>query len=213
MAGHDPLLAVGSVFDLRRARRSGTCTAYRRARLVLTAAHCVEELDASEVEVEFIAVPGRRPAVEIVRHPSADLALIRLADGSDLQAVEPALAIERLAQTGRKFVGLGSADGAASAEAARERLFTGRVRSTFTDQADGHLYAEMSVPALDGYSGGPLFAASAPHPLLALITANRRRRLARRGSLGHGIALLAAELAEWIDGHAAEQPARPAAAE
>jgi hypothetical protein len=206
MAAPDPLLAIGSVFDLRRARRSGTCTAFRHAQLVLTAGHCVENLEAAEVEVEFIAVPGRRTVAEISRHPTADLALLRLAAAGGLDGVVPLTAVARVAESGPEFVGFGSADGAATVAEARERLFEGRIRRAFTDRADGHRHAELSVPVFDGYSGGPLVAATAPQALLGVITANRRGRFARRGNHGHGIALLAGELCEWIDEHAPELP-------
>lgn len=202
MAERDPLLAIGSVFDRRGARRAGTCTAFRQPQHVLTAAHCVETLEPAEVEVGFIAAAGRHAAVEIVPHPTADLALVRLAASGDLHGVQPLTAVGRIDDWGREFAGLGSADGAATVDEARQRLLTGRIRGTFSDPADGHLYAELSVPALDGFSGGPLFAPGTPHPLLAVITANRRPRFARRRNPGRGIALLAGDLADWIDEHA-----------
>jgi hypothetical protein len=214
MAERDPLRAIGSVFDLRRARRAGTCCAFRRPRYVLTAAHCVDELEPGEVEIEFLAAAGRHGTVEVVRHPTADLALLLLEDAALLSGVEPFTELGRVAGRGSRFAGFGSSEGAASLAEARERLFAGRFRRTLTDPDDGHLYADLSVPALDGFSGGPVFAPDPPHALLALITANRRRRLTLRGDAGHGIALLVGELSEWVDEQVPdERPAPPAGAE
>jgi hypothetical protein len=218
------LRAVGSVLARRDGawRRAGSCFAVRERRHVLTAGHCVEGLLPADVEVSFVVSPERCTSVAIVRHPTADLALIRLGDGAARLPVEPFTGVGRVAEWGSEFVGFGSAVHDGSLAEAGERLFAGRVRRVFSDPADGHRYADMSVAAGDGFSGGPLFAPSPPYPVVGLITGNRQSRISllqRRISAtlglerhtpdapdGHGIALLVGELAEWIDAHLPSEP-------
>ncbi|MDX6476277.1 MAG: Trypsin-like peptidase domain [Gaiellaceae bacterium] len=216
------LRAVGSVLARRDGawRRAGSCFAVRERRHVLTAGHCVEGLLPADVEVSFVVSPERCTSVAIVRHPSADLALIRLGDGAARLPVAPFTGVGRVAEWGSEFVGFGSAVHDGSLAEAGERLFAGRVRRVFSDPADGHRYADMSVGAGDGFSGGPLFAPSPPYPVVGLITGNRQSRISllqrritatlglerRHTPDGHGIALLVGELAEWIDAHLPSEP-------
>jgi hypothetical protein len=215
MRDRDPLRAVGSVF-VRRGNTStfgGTCFAFRHPDCVLTAGHCVEGLRREDVEVTFLGAERRSPAVDVVRHPTADLALLRLAGIGLSPGLEPFAALEH-SERGQAFAGCGSIAGAG------ER-FEGRIRRVFADEDDGHRYAEMSVAARDGFSGGPLFSPVAPFAVVGLMTANRtsplalaRSRLLRRlrpevrsvQSPARGIALLLDDLLEWLDEHVPEQP-------
>ncbi len=213
MRDRDPLRAAGSVFARRGEAPAfgGTCFAFRYANRLLTAGHCVDGLEAEDIAVEFLGDSERFTAVGVVRHPTADLALIRLAAGVRPPGVRPFAAHGRIGR-GEEFAGIGSVAGAAE-------LFAGRIRRVFDDREDGHRHAEMSVAARDGFSGGPLFAPAAPDAVVGVMTANRTTRLAlacasalgrlRSGSAprpaaGRGIALLVSDLAGWLDEHVPE---------
>jgi hypothetical protein len=218
MRDRDPLRAVGSVF-VRRGDASafrGTCFAFRHANRVLTAGHCVEGLQPEVIEVAFPGAAGRSIAVGVVRHPTADLALLRLAGGGLSPDHEP-FALHGRGERGQAFAGCGSVAGVC------ER-FDGRIRRVFADKDDCHRSAEMSVAARDGYSGGPLFSPAAPFAVMGLMTANRTtplaiacsRLLRRRRSdehsglaAGRGIALLLDDVSAWLDEHAHDDTHEP----
>jgi hypothetical protein len=213
MHDRDPLRAAGSVF-VRRGEApafGGTCFAFRRANRLLTAGHCVDGLRPEAVDVEFLGGAERFTAVGLVHHPTAELALIRLAADVRPRGVEPFAAHGGIAR-GEDFAGIGWVAG-------RCELFGGRIRRVVVDREDGHRHAEMSVAARNGFSGGPLFAPGAPHAVVAVMTANRTTRLALAGAgllgrlrpqsapgpaAGRGIALLASDLAGWLDEHVPE---------
>jgi hypothetical protein len=218
MRDHDPLRAAGSVF-VRRGEApvfGGTCFAFRYADRLLTAGHCVEGLQPEDVAVSFLGGAERFTPVGVRRHPTADLALILLAPGVRPLGVEPFAAYASIAR-GDDFGGIGSIAGAGE-------LLGGRIRRVFADAEDGHRHAEMSVAARDGFSGGPLFARAAPGAVVGVMTANRKTRLALAGAglrrrlrprapcgqaAGRGIALLVADVAEWLDEHVPEDPREP----
>jgi hypothetical protein len=218
MRDRDPLRAVGSVF-VRRGDAStfaGTCFAFRHADRVLTAGHCVQGLEPDDVEVVFMGAARRFRAIGVVRHPTADLALLRLARDAPPPAAEP-FAVRGRSERGQAFAGFGSVAGVC------ER-FEGRVRRVFVDEHDGHRHAEMSIAARDGFSGGPLFSPAAPFAVVGLMTENRttplalaRSRLVRRlrpgarsgQATGRGIALLLDDLSDWLDEHVPEDTRKP----
>jgi hypothetical protein len=212
MRDRDPRRAAASVFVRRNGTFAfgGTCFAFRRANHVLTAGHCVEGLGPEDVEIAFPDAAQRATAADLVRHPTADLALVRLASGVPHEGVEPFAVHGRIAR-GERFAGFGSVAGT------REH-FAGRIRRVFSDEDDGHRYAEMSIAARDGFSGGPLFSPGPPFALVGVMTANRStplalalarsralQRLQPAARSGHGVALLVGDLSDWLDEHAPEQ--------
>src|SRR5260370_42073183 len=62
----------------------GTCTAFQRPDLALTAAHCIEGIDAKDLHVFFFSRGGEmRTVEEVTRHGTADLCVLRLYPGHD----------------------------------------------------------------------------------------------------------------------------------
>jgi S1-C subfamily serine protease len=206
VASGDPLRAVGSVFARRGDPTGfrGTCFAFRTAGHLLTAGHCVEGLHPEDVEIAFLGSPSLHAAAEVARHPTADLAIVRLAARREPVGVEPFAALAPIARR-QRFAGFGSVAGDFRTVATLgDGRIAGRLRRAFTDPEDGHRHAEMSVAARDGFSGGPLFLPAPPHAVIGLMAANRRHPLALGSARteGRGIALLLDELSDWIDEHA-----------
>src|SRR5207253_9759518 len=57
----------------------GTCTAFNRPYLALTAAHCIEGVEANDLHVFFFSRGGEmRMVEEVTRHGTADLCVLRL---------------------------------------------------------------------------------------------------------------------------------------
>jgi hypothetical protein len=65
----------------------GSCFAFREARSVLTAAHCLDGLAPDDVRV-WLADRGYSPGVEVIRHPSADVAIVKPAP-DDAAGIDP----------------------------------------------------------------------------------------------------------------------------
>jgi hypothetical protein len=220
-----PLNAAGLVYshDSGGTTILGTCSAYRGRDTWITAAHCVPEGVEAMVRPAVGPSEGERAyttAATVLRHPSADLAVLRLEPSSPGE--HDALAYKGTAQRlidGGDFIGMGfPVEGVQTPVA---RMFKGHFMRYFRYDAPSgsysYLAAEMSIPAPPGLSGGALALPSEPEQLAAVVTTNvdsevvldRTEQVERDGAMyreaivrqvSYGLAvLLQGPAAEWLD--------------
>jgi hypothetical protein len=204
----------------------GTCFAFRHPTYVLTAAHCIADLGPTEM---CIALPThfdrlREPA-EIVRHPEADIALLRLESIED-DAGTHAFRDAHSNPSASDFFAFGYPTGVLASDSMPEpRLFKGHFqRFIFPFQPEGSNYryvaAEMSIPSPAGLSGGPAFHTVATDLVIGMVTANLSssiaggeesleevlpdgtiRKTIYRHVVNYGIALILNDVRDWLDEH------------
>jgi len=231
MAAFDPLRATGLI-HLRRndaESYSGTCFAFRQSHVVLTAAHCVPP-EVSDVVVEFPHRIERHDAVEVVRHPSADIAIATLHPAPDDDGTGyPKDAFWNCVGNwglGEEFMAYGfPTEGAAQTYGSpTPRLFVGHFQRFLRSGPHGtYLAGEMSIPAPAGLSGGPVFRPGADVMVMGLVTSNvesysvlhsvdeidasgnRYKEVSRR-VIHYGLALMLSDLEDWLDEHIPHRP-------
>ena len=197
----------------------GTCFALRQTNAFLTAAHCTSD------ENMFIVMPGLLPKLHkvsrVIRHPSADLAVLRLDDDA-WPPVDPFLVVAPAPPMGTEFMAYGFPEDAPAPNQDRpepiQRLFRGYIQRGLQYERGSYKYAavEMSVPCPAGLSGGPLFAADSHAQVIGLATENvesmtyvgrseevvagaitsRTQEIHR---VQYGIAVLLAPVSDWLD--------------
>lgn len=215
----------------------GSCFAFRDPHAYLTAAHCVGELDPERLAVW---VPGGgpveyvredevqtwtgvshplKPVTQAVRHESADIAVLRVAE--DTHPVEPFWGSAGNFALGEEFRAFGYPENVLgqTARMPTARLFTGHYQRFFQHQSHAgysYLAGEMSIPAPAGLSGGPLFRAGAPSIVTALAAENfdsattveaSEEVLEERGTvrthyqriISYGLAVMLEPLNQWFD--------------
>jgi hypothetical protein len=227
-----PTRATGLIYeaqwDGRPAIRGvlGTCFAFRHSTHLLTTAHCV---GGRGIEAIGIVIPTKfdrlRNASEVVRHPDADLALIRLEDVED-DAGCHAFWDSVGNYAAEDFVAFGyPIDTFGTQQQPTPRLFKGhfqRFIDPFRPEGSSYSYlaGEMSIPAPVGMSGGPIFRPGAPPMLLGMVTANLSsstaageesyeevesdgsiRRTVYRHVVSYGVALILDSVKDWLDEH------------
>jgi hypothetical protein len=231
----EPLRAVGTVLAAASAtgpQFAGSCFALRHTNHVLTAAHCVAGEPSQDFYVSFLGGTNRYPVVEVIPHPTADLALLRLAPDLWPSGVDPFAGYASIERWGQDFAGFGSVvDGGlrSSNVDAREptaRLFKGHFQRVFESPKDGHLAAEMSIAASAGFSGGPIFQPNPPCLVLAVVIGNWEssitlesvetetsagtlRETSIQKVISYGIALPLADFGDWLDEHLPDVPRAP----
>ncbi len=218
----NPLLATGLVMraEPRGDTFLGSCFAIRDSGFFLTAAHCIGDLEASSVVVRSAGTPERRLVLSIVRHPSADVAVLEIAK-ADEEGVEPFVYAVNNWSLGEDFYAFGYPEDLFGENQGRPtpRLFKGhfqRFIPTYQSKLS-YLYfaAELSIPAPAGLSGGPLFRAGAP-VVLGLVTENlesttyldsvedvlrdgRTTRTTFQKVITYGVALMLSPLKQWLN--------------
>ena len=158
----------------------GTCFAFLRPDVLVTAAHCVRGKAPEEVGV---AVKGRRldiqaPVRHIVVHPHSDLALLHLQPHRDLTF----LPLRREAEGaddeyGAPVVAYGFPEDVMYGEERRPtiRVFRGHVQRAFPHRSHmGYTYGalELSIAAPAGLSGGPVVPDGRWDAVLGVVTEN-----------------------------------------
>lgn len=230
----DPLEAVGLVVPASSnpvaSSFFGTCFRFRHERIALTAAHVVPQ---AEDLVLVFPRSGRRQIVEtVIRHPTADVAvLISEPQASDSEDGYPQAAFwDRVANwgLGEEFLTYGypSEGPTTQPDTTQPRLFVGYYQRFFQATMPGnyrYLAGEMSIPALAGMSGSPLFRRGAPQMVTGLVTssvesytitdsveevtrAGERLRVEARKVISFGVGLMLSDATDWL--HAAVPPRR-----
>ena len=213
-----PLNAVGLVSGAGE-EFLGTCFAFRHWDYFLTAAHCVGGREGDAVSVLCPGSPPRRRAVEIRRHPEADLAVVRLEEQTP-NLVQPFWGAVGNYGVGQDFAAFGFPDDALGPDPLQPtpRLFKGHFQR-FLDYGPPPLRyraAELSVPSPRGLSGGPVFHARRPVELLGMATASVQsstwpdvvETVEREGErvvtthhhvVSYGVALILDRVGDWLD--------------
>jgi S1-C subfamily serine protease len=214
----------------------GSCFALRDSTTVLTAAHCIGDLDADELYVKLpgiLVVPGIGQEAEhvdgvlvreVVRHPDADVALLRLRVVE--WVVEPFWRQLPIHGLGEDVMAYGYPENVRSGDRSpTARLFKGYVQRVY--RHDSHMGFRYTALELDfacpaGLSGGPVFRPGAPQMVLGLATENfesttyldaveetsedgaTTRRTQYQRVLSYGVAVSLESLEDWLDDHLPE---------
>ncbi len=199
----------------------GTCFAFRQRSCLLTAAHCLPETGHRGVGVAFDDTRPPRPAVVVVRHPTADVALVRVAP----HATDPPFVFTGLDghPVGDEVCVLGfPAKDPGEQALTTPRFFRGyfhrtmRFTSPVTRQA--YLAAELNFSTPRGLSGAAVYRRHRFPLVQGLVTEHHESytettrheeettisgtveiRTIYRRVVGYGIALLLSDVAEWLD--------------
>jgi hypothetical protein len=202
---------------------TGSCAAYTSTDIAVTAAHCVPE----HPDRYYVLFPGTREPrepIHIERHPTADLALLRLPPTEshappDQFYLPPPDSLEE----GGDFYGAGFPVEGTTDGLPVPRTFKGHFQRYFGYEApDGRNYfaGEMSIPAPAGLSGGGLTYTRAARHLAAIVTTNhdswvtldRTEEVERDGVkyrdevrrvVSYGIAAMAHPHEDWLAEHSA----------
>lgn len=176
----DPLEAVGLVIAGREVY--GSCFRFRNEHTILTAKHCVPTTGGPIVAF-FPRSMRSQPAVRVVMHPTADIALlVTEAQAGDSGSGYPSSAFwDRVSNwgLGEEFTAFGYPSEGPSPDVQAgtpiPRLFVGHYQRFFeysSPSGDHYLVGEMSIPAPAGLSGSPLFRAGAPQMVTGMVTTN-----------------------------------------
>jgi hypothetical protein len=202
----------------------GTCALFRRDDIAITAAHVVGDLEGGELQVYFPRLRRGASVVEVIRHDTADLALLRILPPAD-ESKRPEDAFWDFVSNlslGEEFIAYGfPTQGPGMLQAGpgpTARLFRGHYQR-YLDFDSGryqYLAGEMSIPAPIGLSGGPLFRDGAMVMLTGIVTASTDNYSIvdsveivdsqgvpttheNRRIISYGIALMLYPFADWIN--------------
>lgn len=197
----------------------GTCFAFRHRCCLLTAAHCLPS-SSRGVGVVFGGAKAPRPAIAIEKHPTVDLALVRLAPhANDSSLVFTGVDTHSV---GEEICALGfPVNDPGEQDLTTPRFFRGYTHRTmrFTSQLTRQTYlaGELSFSPPRGLSGAAVYrhhrfplvqglvtehhesyAETTPHEEQRTIVNNIETRIIYRRVVGFGIALLLTEVADWL---------------
>ncbi len=215
----------------------GSCCAFRQDRIVLTAAHCVANVERSELQVYFRWRGDVRQAVKVDVHPKADLAVVELSPSDDDVTVgySDRAFWNYVANygVGEDFFAYGFPVEGPNPEPdptlATPRLFRGHYQRFLTYESPlGYSYAagELSIPAPGGLSGGPVFRGGVPM-LTSVVAENvdsytildsveevsgaQSLRIEHHRIISYGIAVMLDQVRDWLDELAPHQQGTPGA--
>ncbi len=223
----NPLDGVGLLFHTEGPARSGflgTCFAFRQPTHYLTAAHCVGNLQANGVGIglRVSASADPHPVKEIIRHPSADLAILVLEEAPSPHMEVFWNFVSNFAW-GEEFMAFGFPEDVFGAGGAQPtaRLFKGHYQRFMLHRSEvfpqfEYNAGEMSIGAPAGLSGGPVFRPGAPQMVTGLVTENHqsttflqavedhqdgpmRSRSSIHEVIQYGVSLLLDSHAEFLD--------------
>lgn len=175
----NPLSSTGWVVradDAGRPRFAGTCFAFRRASHFLTAAHCVHRFPLGSLSISLRAnrVDHGFAIEEVVEHSSADVALLRIADGP--AAFDLFLGETSVYDWGIPVSAFGyPEDTGETGLEPTPRYFRGNIQRLFKHRSHlGYRYdaAELSFGAPAGLSGGPVSPESDRSMVMGVVAEN-----------------------------------------
>jgi hypothetical protein len=227
---HNPTHGVGLVYRGQPPddQYLGTCFALRRPTHFLTAAHCIADFLEKDLFVMTQHWGGQKEGgVErIVRHPTADIALLVVSKG--LVPVKPFFGYGDTAW-GKDVVAYGFPIDILGANPGipTPRIFKGHLQTFMQHKSvnGAHEYAaaELSFPCPAGLSGGPLFIEGVGNDLIGMVTENREsttyldtieedrrdgaltRKLYQR-VISYGVALLFEDVMPWLTANIDKDP-------
>lgn len=215
--------AVGLLMHMSKAVPNflGSAIAYRDETHFLTAAHCVGQLEPSQLAVSL--APGTTRAVRVqsvIRHPAADVAIL-VTESSGLS--HPFRNYRRRPEVGEEFVAFGYPENVFGVDAREPtaRLFRGHYQRFYRHESYlGYAYeaAELSIPAPAGLSGGPVFLETSMDEVVGIVTENlesttvlesveeiqapgKERREVFRKVITYGVAAVLRDIGDWLDSH------------
>jgi Trypsin-like peptidase domain len=226
--GRDEMRAAAE--HVHDAEFAGTCFAFRRSNVFLTAAHCVP--NDHGLFVNCRGVPTLYEVEQVHMHPDADIALLQLGESVWPGGVEPFVDIGPRPKLGTEFMAYGYPedfpDPAATEREPTARLFRGWFQRILRYARGSYAYTagEMSAAVPAGLSGGPLFAPSDFSHLLGIAVENVQsttyvgrfeeissdgvvERRIERDLVQYGIAALAEPITEWLDVHVPKRARMP----
>lgn len=193
----------------------GTSFAFREERMLLTAAHCVKGIDVKELAVLFPSNQASAYCVESVTvHPVADIAICRT-EPLPSGLISPFSGVGE-AGPGQEFIAFGFPEDESGPGGGRQptaRIFRGYFQRTLEFKSRfGYEYraAELSIPAPQGLSGGPVLHGKFRAPV-GIVTENFESfttvheevetpegKTVYRHVINYGVGLLLAGVAEWL---------------
>lgn len=174
-----PMASTGALFHHPSDRFLGSCFVFRDVNTLLTAAHCVADLEPDEVVLEIL-VPGDHvyEVETIERHPTADLAVLKVNGVDERQIRMPNYSIVDDRSYGVEVISCGFPEDSSIVKMIpTPRFFRGYVQR-FVEWPShlGYRYlaAELSFRCPAGLSGGPLLNAEFVGRTYGVITENIR---------------------------------------
>lgn len=165
----------------------GSCFAYRRPDVFLTAYHCVEHVPVHELAIGLPAVRDALNAplnvLGVVPHPTADVA-VAFVEPIEVQPPYWMAPVDHASDWGESVVCFGYPDDSTpNGVMPTPRMSNGNIQRFF-DYADGrgeYRALELSFPSPQGLSGSPLCRTQDTGAPIAVITANHNALTYRGG--------------------------------
>ncbi len=178
---------------------AGTCACYQQRHLLVTAAHCVP--DGIREAAVWLPGEGTRPILEVVRHPTSDLALLIAGKReTEPMATQVFTGVDSTLQEGGDFWAFGYP--VEGVDTPVGRFFKGHFQRHFgyQDSAGREYFAgELSIAAPGGLSGGPVVRPHSPQLLAAVVTTNvKTTRSEVRRVVAYAIAAMLSSAGEWL---------------
>ncbi len=198
----------------------GTCFAFRRSTVFLTAHHVIKDHDPATLGVSFLTTPGLRAVTRVHPHQNADVAILEAGD-PETGPIEPATDILKDIHLGETFAAFGFPSDLVFGQAggSPHRMLLGHYQR-FMDFRSiwGYRYVagEMNVPSPTGMSGAPLVRPENPRfvsglaaesidveSLPSLVSETTiggiTERITEKRMISYGVAVMLGNLIEWIN--------------
>jgi hypothetical protein len=220
--GLEPLKHVTPIAALSEAGRwnfAGTAFCFRAPEYLVTASHCIGDLPTARIGYAADQSTRIVPLMEVHRHPTADIAIMRIPEPSPFVPFWNFVGNYGLGEEFRTF-GFPYEDLRDGRKNLLPRWFHGYFQRVFDYEHGPWKYsaAEINTPAPLGLSGAPLFRPGAEQMVTGVVTANFSSELVedyyeeedkKGGRTVHrtarittyGVALLLQPLAEWLNAH------------
>jgi len=198
----------------------GTCFAFRRPTIFLTANHVIKKHDPATLAVSFLTIGGLRPVTTLHAHPQADLAILEAQD-PQTGPIEPVTGILHDIHLGEMFAAFGFPSDLVFGQAggSPHRLLLGHYQRFMDfESINGYRYVagEMNVACPKGMSGGPLLRPEAPQFVSALaaesvdvesypslvhetIIDGRSEKVTEKRMIQYGVAVMLGNLVDWVN--------------